>query len=103
MATKAKTKTTTKTTKSQKTFANGVFIREVTFKDGNSLLNVAVQAKAFCEFMQEHVNEKGYVNLEVRRNTNTEAKFSHSMLLNEYNPQKDAKQAMQKASKEMPF
>jgi hypothetical protein len=33
------------------------------FEDGNSLLNVAVQAKAFCEFMQEHVNEKGYVNL----------------------------------------
>ena len=103
MATKAKTKTTTKATKSQKTFANGVFIREVTFKDGNSLLNVAVQAKAFCDFMKEHVNEKGYINLEVRRNTNPESKFSHSMLLNEYNPQKNAKEAIDKASKEMPF
>ena len=53
--------------------------------------------------MKEHVNEKGYINLEVRRNTNPESKFSHSMLLNEYNPQKDAKEAIDKASKEMPF
>tara|TARA_R110000824_G_C14791069_1_gene633278 strand:- start:170 stop:478 length:309 start_codon:yes stop_codon:yes gene_type:complete len=102
MATKAK-KTTKKVAKTERTFANGVFIREVVFEDGNSLLNVAVQAKAFCEFMQEHVNEKGYVNLEVRKNNNPEAKFSHSMVLNEYNPQKNAKQAIEKASKDMPF
>ena len=87
----------------QKTFAKGVFIREVKFEDGNSLLNVSIAAKNFCEFMQPNVNDRGYVNLTIVRNTKTDSKYSHSMLLNDYDPKKSAQASIKQTSEEVPF
>ena len=97
------TKTAKKTTKKEETkvtnFVNGVFIRETTFEDGNTILNIDFNAKQFCDTMKEHMRENGYFRATIYRNTNTDSKYSHNMRINNYSP----KQAAVEAIGEMPF
>ena len=101
MATKAK-KTTKKETV-QMNFANGVFIREVEFKDGNTILNINFNARSFCEWMKDNVDTNGYVRTTVSKNTKEDSKYTHYMRLNEYNPQEEARKTLDEATKDMPF
>lgn len=93
MATKAKTKTAKKVQKKETIFANGVFIRQVEFESGNTILNVNFNARAFCEWMKDNVDTNGYVRTTIWSNKE-DSKYSHSMSLNDYNPQEAAKQAL---------
>ena len=54
----------------QKTFINGVFIREVTFNDGGSVLNVRIPADkvdAICAQLKA-VADEGWVKLRISKN-----------------------------------
>ena len=102
MATKAKKTTTKKAEKKETIFANGVFIRQVEFESGNTILNVNFNAKSFCEWMSDNVDANGYVRTTVWTNKEG-SKYSHSMILNNYNPQKSAKKALKETADTLPF
>ena len=54
-------------TKNPITFAEGVYIREKTFDNGSSVINIDFNAKDFCNFMKEHVNDKGFVTTTIQK------------------------------------
>jgi len=106
MATKAK-KATKKVvaiapTKKATNFADGVFITEHKFANGSSVLKVNFNARQFCNWMKENVNEKGYVQTDVWSNKEG-SKFTHSMSHNDYNPQQAAKAELAQTLEAMPF
>ena len=102
MATKTKKATAKKSVKKETNFAQGVFIREVTFEDGNTITNVNFNAKAFCNWMQDNVDAMGYVRTTLISNKEG-SKFTHSMIHNNYNPQQAAKQAIKETADNLPF
>lgn len=49
------------------TFAKGLFVEK---KDGSPdfvVCRLSVKCKDFYEFMKEHVNDKGYINIQVKK------------------------------------
>ena len=94
MATRTKNKQENKVTN----FVNGVFIREVTFKDGNTILNIDFNAKQFCDTMKEHMRENGYFRATIYKNTNSDSKYSHNMRINNYSPKTEALNAIAELS-----
>ena len=94
MATKTKNKQENKVTN----FVNGVFIREVTFEDGNTILNIDFNAKQFCDTMKEHMRENGYFRATIYKNTNSDSKYSHNMRINNYSAKTEALNAIAELS-----
>lgn len=47
----------------QKTYINGVFIKEKEFQNGGKILKVSILADKLMEQLAPHKNDKGYVNL----------------------------------------
>ena len=77
------------------TFIKGVWIREHTFQDGGSILNLSISAKTFSEQIATHTDEKGYVRLTIgKRRTPDEHGVSHFMKLDTFKPKsKEAAEA----------
>jgi hypothetical protein len=48
-----------------KTYINGISAKQVTFESGKSILKLNIHVGKLIEQLQQHVNEKGYVNLGV--------------------------------------
>ena len=48
-----------------KVYINGVSAKQVTFESGKSILKLNIHVGKLIEQLQQHVNEKGYVNLGV--------------------------------------
>jgi hypothetical protein len=48
-----------------KTYINGVSAKQVTFESGKSILKLNINVAKLIEQLQQHANEKGYVNLGV--------------------------------------
>ena len=46
-------------------FLNSVFIKEKTFDNGGSVLNVSINVKKFNEEITCHINEKGWLNFSI--------------------------------------
>tara|TARA_R100000234_G_C4999887_1_gene179795 strand:- start:1398 stop:1700 length:303 start_codon:yes stop_codon:yes gene_type:complete len=100
MSKKSKTttkKATKKATKPALNFATGVFIKETEY----SIL-MDFNAKAFCQWMKDNINEKGYVRTIIRANKEG-SRFSHNMSLNDYSPKAVAEKAVQEATEDLPF
>ncbi len=102
MTTKTKKTTKKSVEKKEINFASGVFIKEITFDNGNTLMKINFDARKFCNWMKENVNESGYVQTDVWSNKEG-SKFTHSMSLNDYNPQAAAKAAIQETADSLPF
>ena len=49
----------------QKTYINGISAKQVTFTSGKSILKLNIHVAKLIEQLQQHANEKGYVNLGV--------------------------------------
>jgi hypothetical protein len=47
----------------QKTYINGISAKQVTFTSGKSILKLNINVAKLIEQLQQHANEKGYVNL----------------------------------------
>jgi hypothetical protein len=88
-------------TKKAINFADGVFITEHKFENGTSVFKQNFDARKFCNWMKENVNEKGYVQTDVWPNREG-SKFTHSMSHNDYNPQQAAKAEIAQTLEEMP-
>ena len=105
MAKKAKksvTKETVTTAKKATNFASGVFIKEITFDNGNTLMKINFDARRFCNWMKDNVNANGYVQTDVWSNKGG-SKFTHSMTHNSYDPQAAAKAEIQETVENLPF
>lgn len=51
-----------------KTYINSITAKEVKFQStGNSVLKLSFKVEALIEFLNQHKNEKGYVNVGVSR------------------------------------
>ena len=102
MAKKAKKAVTVTPTKKATNFAAGVFIKEIKFDNGSSVMKINFNARQFCNWMKEHVNTDGYVQTDVWSNKEG-SKFTHSMSHNDYNPQQAAKAELAQTLETMPF
>lgn len=49
----------------EKIYINGVQLKEKVFQDGGSIIGLSVKLDKLIPSLQEHVNEKGYVNLKI--------------------------------------
>ena len=105
MAKKAKksvTKETVTTAKKATNFAAGVFIKQINFDNGNSIMKINFNARQFCNWMKDNVDDNGYVKTDVWSNKEG-SKFTHSMSHNDYNPQQAAKAELEQTLETMPF
>ena len=84
------------------TLAQGMFVREHTFKNGTRVMNVAINVSEFSNFILENMSEdengNNWVNLKFIPNTNVgENKLSHTPILNDYvRKPKDPTELLQK-------
>ena len=102
MAKKAKKTVTVAPTKKAINFADGVFIKEHTFENGSSVIKINFNARQFCNWMKDNVDDKGYVKTDVWSNKEG-SKYTHSMSHNDYNPQQAAKAELEQTLEAMPF
>ena len=84
--------------KSVNTLANGMYVKEHTFKSGTKVINLSVKCADFYEFMKQykHVDRKGnaWLNLKLIPNKNVgDNNLTHTPILNEFTP-KVADEAM---------
>ena len=87
------------------TLAQGMFVREHTFKNGTRVMNVAINVSEFSNFILENMSEdengNNWVNLKFIPNTNVgENKLSHTPILNDYIRQ-NAEQALESLAAEV--
>ena len=71
------------------TLAQGMFVREYTFKNGTRVMNIAINVSEFSNFILENMNQDengvNWINLKFIPNTNVgENKLSHTPILNDY-------------------
>lgn len=76
----------------QNKLANGMFVREHTFKTGTKVINLSIKAADFYQFMKNNItpaDRQGHtwLNLKLIPNkTIGDNKLSHTPILNEYIP-----------------
>lgn len=59
----------------------------LTFGSGKTLLKVSFQAEAMIQFLREHANERGYVNLCItERRSKSERGDTHTVWLDQWKP-----------------
>ena len=71
------------------TLAQGMFVREHTFENGTTIMNVSIIVSDFSSFMLENMSEDGNgtncINLKfIPNKTVGENKLSHTPILNDY-------------------
>lgn len=71
-------------------YINGFIIREHTFEDGNTQLNVSVNTKEFLEEIKAITNENGWANVKIsKRREASEAGVTHYIQEDTWKPNKD--------------
>ncbi len=68
-------------------FADGTFLREKTFNDGGSVINLSISVDKFTEFLKKYKKEDGFVRLVISKKRNPDEKSSHFMKLDTFVPQ----------------
>ncbi len=82
--------------KPDKTFVNGMWIKEQQFPNGGSCLKVNIHVARLVEFLNQHVNPKGYVNLDVlslrepKLNAEGKVQSTHYSVLDTWQPKQSA-------------
>lgn len=51
-------------------FIDGIKAKKVEFKDGNSIMKLNIKFDKFVESIGNHINEEGYVNLDIAESKN---------------------------------
>lgn len=78
--------------KNQKTYVDGLWIREKKFDDGSSILKVSVLVDKFSEFVNKHKKTDGFVNVVISAKRNPDEKSSHYAYLDTFVPKSSAPQ-----------
>lgn len=72
-----------------RTFANGIYVRQQDFDNGSHLLRVRIDVVQFQNFLQEHASN-GFVNLDIQaRKSPSENGLTHFIVLNTWKPSKE--------------
>lgn len=72
----------------QKTYLDGFIIKEKQFDNGNSILNVAVNAEQMIRFVNEHKDERGWLRIGIsKRRTPSDKGVTHCAWLDTWKPQ----------------
>ena len=86
----------------EKIFMNGIFVREKTFENGGSILNVdIINVDEFSKQLQQHKNKDNKVTLEIKsRRVKAENGLTHYVEVSQFNMNKEtySKPASQKVS-----
>ena len=69
-----------------KVFVSGLWIRKHSFADGGSILKLNVKVDRLIAWLNEHVNEKGYVNIVVQEKREPNEHGTHSAYLDTWKP-----------------
>jgi len=90
----------------EKQYVNGIFIKEKTFPDGGSLLNISISKAAIKEFA-ENLDEKGYAKITIAKRKEAD-KYgnTHYGYYNSYEPkqtQPETTQESENETEDMPF
>lgn len=66
-----------------------IYFNSITIKEGKFGLKVSINYNKFVQEVQQHLNQKGYVNLDINKRK-TEGKYgeTHYATLNEWTPEK---------------
>ena len=68
-----------------KTFINGIFVKEHKFNNGGSILKVSILADKLIEELNKYKNAAGYVNIDICQKREPDAKGNtHYATLNEW-------------------
>lgn len=70
-----------------KVYANGVFVREHTFSSGKTILKVGIDVRKFVEFLNQHIDERGFVNIGIsQRQKPSDKGITHTVWLDTWKP-----------------
>lgn len=72
--------------KPPKVFVSGLWIRKLQFADGGSILKLNVKADRLIAWLNQHANEKGYVNIVVQEKRTPDEYGTHSAHLDTWRP-----------------
>lgn len=90
-----------------KTFMDGLFIREKEFDNGGSIIKIDIDVSRFTKQLQELKNEKGFVSVDVKkRKTKAENGLTHYAEQNKFIPKTQTQQNQQGekvSSDDLPF
>ena len=85
----------------QKIYVPKCNAREVTFKNGGSIIKIGFHADSIAAFCKEHANQSGYVNLRVsRRREVGDRGETHCVFLDTWEP--DSNKAKQQVNEPAP-
>lgn len=74
----------------QKTYLDGFIIKEKTFNNGNTILNVAINAEQLVRFVNEHADERGWLRIGIsKRLKPSEKGVTHCAWLDTWKPNQD--------------
>ncbi len=80
-----------------------VSAKEVTFQSGKTIIKLGVNVAKFTEFLKQHANAKGYVNLGISsRKEVSQYGETHTVWLDTWKPESNQKPAPQKESPRQP-
>lgn len=69
----------------EKTFINGLFIREKQFDNGGSIIKIDVSVDSLTKQLNELKNEKGFVSIDIKKRQNSsENGLTHYAELNTF-------------------
>jgi len=73
-------------------YINGIFVREKTFDNGGSSLNVGMKVETLIEELGKYQDDKGYVNFVIaKRRSPSEKGITHYVKLNTWKPKEEDK------------
>jgi hypothetical protein len=84
----------------QKTYCNAASAKQITFeKSGKTILKLSIKADAMIDFINQHKNEKGYLNLGIseRREIGKYGE-THTVWLDTWKPTKTTEQKAEENS-----
>ena len=67
-------------------FTEGLILKERTFDDGGSVLNVSIVVDKFAAFVKAHKKSDGYLNLVIAKNKNQTGKQTHHAYVDPWTP-----------------
>ena len=78
-----------------KTYINGLFIKEFNFDNGGTILNIAVSVDKFVEELKQHA-KNGYVNIQISKRKEVDKHGNtHYATLNTYEKKEEVKPSRQ--------
>jgi seryl-tRNA synthetase len=91
----------------EKTFINGLFIREKEFDNGGSIIKIDVEVNSLTNQLNELKNEKGFVSIDIKKRMNkSDNGLTHYAELNTFIPKTQTQknqQGQQIKSDDIPF